>query len=251
MKPGIDNKPPISAELGHLQSNPKKDQIRDDQFTEIDRANKVLLQRMSEIIRKPSIVTCSGRVDLHNRSLNRESRRKHLKRITNENHAILKRIQDVQPAYDHVGLEQNYRKSREYLKNTCELPFVLGPLPRPPSTVLALPAISNGDSLRSDVVASLIDETCAVEAIPTQSHFRYVAKDGKRFGETFYLIEISTDGETLLISAFSGQHLNGDLELRFDCSAHQELLQSVNGDYNKLIDRIRIRDGRICLLPHY
>lgn len=251
MKPGIDNKPPISAELRHLQSNPKKDQIREDNFTEIDRANKVLLQRMTEIIRKPSIVASSMKTDPDNKSLNRDSRRKELKRITNENLAILKRIQNIQPAYDHVGLEQDYKKTREYLKNTCELPFVLGPPSRPPSTVLPVPAIADDGAHPPNSVAKISDHAIESDNVVNQPHFRYVAKDGKRFGDTFYLIEISTDGEVLVISAFSGQHLNGDLELRYDGPAHRELLKSANGDYYKLIDRIRIRDGRICLLPTY
>merc|ERR1719235_461235 len=58
-------------------------------------------------------------------SLNRDLRKTELMRITQENQAILKRIQKAQPVYNHVAWEDAYRKSGAYLRNTCEYPPAL------------------------------------------------------------------------------------------------------------------------------
>merc|ERR1719199_1890482 len=55
-------------------------------------------------------------------SLNRDLRKMELNRITQENQAILKRIQKAQPIYNHVEWEDSYRKNEAYLKNVCEYP---------------------------------------------------------------------------------------------------------------------------------
>merc|ERR1719456_83034 len=58
-------------------------------------------------------------------SLNRDLRKMELMRITQENQAILKRIQKAQPIYNHVEWEDSYRRSATYLKNKCEFPPML------------------------------------------------------------------------------------------------------------------------------
>merc|ERR1719456_2115685 len=55
-------------------------------------------------------------------SLNRDLRKTELMRITQENQAILKRIQKAQPIYNHVEWEDSYRRSEVYLRNKCEYP---------------------------------------------------------------------------------------------------------------------------------
>jgi hypothetical protein len=245
MKPGIDNRVPASANLKHLRVNAKREQLKEDNYTEIDRANRVLLQRMSEIIHKPSIVSSFMSWGQELRSLNREARKKELKRITDENQGILKRIQSIQPAYDHLQWEQDYRRTRQYLRNTCELPFVLGG----EEPVCEIPSLEDGSPVSGRQDQSNQPIISEPHGLSPQKGFRYLAKEGRRMGDTFYLIEaVTTDGENLCVSAFSGHEAEGELELHFDAHRHRELLKEVQGDYSKLIDRVRIRGGRICLL---
>ena len=44
----LDNTPPLS--MNYLRRNPKKEQMIEDRYTEIERANRILLEKMSNII---------------------------------------------------------------------------------------------------------------------------------------------------------------------------------------------------------
>ena len=44
----VDNAPPTS--MSFLRRNPKKEQMIEDRYTEIERANRILLEKMSNII---------------------------------------------------------------------------------------------------------------------------------------------------------------------------------------------------------
>eukprot|EP00948_MAST-09A_sp_MAST-9A-sp1_P000953 g953.t1 len=54
------------------------------------------------------------------KSLNHGYRRDRLKKITDENQAILKRIQSCAPTYNHSKWEQDYERNQQYLYNMCE-----------------------------------------------------------------------------------------------------------------------------------
>lgn len=245
MKANIDNNIPSSASLGHLRANRKREQILEDSFAQIDRANRVLLQRMSEIIKKPSATMASISQRKESHSLNRDSRRKELRRITDENHAILRRIQSSQATYDRVKWEQEYRRSREYLKNTCELPIVLGHADDAPAPTSH--RSSSGSVSSAPEMFGISPE--GSDIVPSHPTFKYLVKEGKRIGDVFYLIEVSTDGRNLLVTAFSGQEEDGaSLELLLDSSAHHALRQEIGDDYSKVVDRVRVRKGKIWLL---
>lgn len=83
-------------------------------FTEIERENRILLEKMSNIMQKPqnisnvnpnckfstfhilllhSFIAIEFKREMHvKNSLNREARRRHLIKITQENQAILRRL---------------------------------------------------------------------------------------------------------------------------------------------------------------
>jgi hypothetical protein len=248
MKPGVDNKVPFSASLSHLRSNRKREQLQEDNCTEIDRVNRILLQRMSEIITKPAEVSFVIPEKKVSRSLNHETRQKELKKITNENLAILKRIQRVQPAYDHVMWEQDYRRTREYMKNSCELPIVLGST-HDSTQRLASDRRPESEASAEENSDQIYQEEGVGKVVCGHPQFRYLAKDGRKIGDTFYLIEVSTDGVGLLITAFSGQEEEDELELYLDGKGHAQTMARLNGDYSKLIDRVRVGNGRIIILP--
>lgn len=71
--------------------NGKKEALMEQRYTEIERENRILLEKMSNIMQnpKPSLYNpYSG----PKKSLNRDKRRKDLVKITLENQAFLKRL---------------------------------------------------------------------------------------------------------------------------------------------------------------
>lgn len=59
------------------------------------------------------------------KSLNRESRKRELMKITMENQQILKRLQDKQPNYNVNKWVKEDDKRREMLNAICEFPYQL------------------------------------------------------------------------------------------------------------------------------
>jgi hypothetical protein len=64
------------------------------------------------------------------RSLNRDSRRRELIKITLENQQLLKRLAEKQSAYSVGKWEEDYMKKEKLMKEVmCEYPFVLDQTP--------------------------------------------------------------------------------------------------------------------------
>ncbi len=59
------------------------------------------------------------------RSLNVDHRRKELMKITEENLALLKRIQEKQPTYNSMKWIQDRKQNELYCKNICQYDYVL------------------------------------------------------------------------------------------------------------------------------
>ena len=66
--------------------------MNEHRFTEIERENRILLEKMSSIMQKPKPSLYNPKIVIEP-SMNREIRRKELIKITIENQAILKRLQ--------------------------------------------------------------------------------------------------------------------------------------------------------------
>ncbi|CAM9266611.1 unnamed protein product [Choristocarpus tenellus] len=126
MKSTIDNQPPSSMRKTHVKNNAKKQQIMEDRYAQIERDNRLLLEKMSHIMRK-------GGVDNQNhtlkyaKSLNREARKRELHKITRENQRILLAIQRSEPFYDHVKWAEEAQQNTLYMRNICQLPQALHP----------------------------------------------------------------------------------------------------------------------------
>ncbi|KAG5179681.1 KIAA1430-like protein-domain-containing protein [Tribonema minus] len=133
IKSTIDNKPPktLRAVAG---TNAKKQQLMEDRYAQIERDNRILLEKMSTIMRSRPTVALAESVEAQARyakSLNRESRKRELQRITRENARILAAIQSSEPVYNSGQWEREARDHERYLKNICEYPVSL--LTRSPS----------------------------------------------------------------------------------------------------------------------
>merc|ERR1719221_2239082 len=132
---------------------------------------------MSEAMKKPNpyIVKGDGKV-APSASLNRQTRKQDLIRITQENQRMLKAIQQTKPVYDTKKWEDNYRKSEVLLKNCSSYP-VLTRLPRErsaPSVLMSIepePAGAGGTGASGSFAAAEQDDR------------KFVLKEGMRIGE--------------------------------------------------------------------
>ena len=57
--------------------------------------------------------------------MNKSYRKRELQRITQENQAILRRIQACEPSLNRAVWEEDRRQNEKWLRNICENPFVL------------------------------------------------------------------------------------------------------------------------------
>jgi Hemingway/CFA97 len=107
-------------------------------FTEIEKANRILLERMTHIMQGSGSTTAaaanrtlynstpaSSGLVMHKRSLNSEVRKKELMKITIENQHILRRLQEKTSNYSVQRWEEDFRETEKRMKSMCEYPFAL------------------------------------------------------------------------------------------------------------------------------
>lgn len=118
---GFDNAPPKTVGMRHLAVNAKKERLIEERCEEIERQNRLLLARMTQIMSSKGVFKrTTEKPPPGPRSLNITTRRKELLRIVSENEKILSRINSVQPQYDVRKWEQDFEKNsaiRESLSN--------------------------------------------------------------------------------------------------------------------------------------
>lgn len=238
VKAVTDTSQPAVFGLEHVRLNMKREQQLEDRYAEIDRENHILLQKMSEIMRTP---TLSVQPDTRGPvSLNKDHRRRELVRITRENHHFLRRIQQAQPVYNHVQWEEGFRQSQSYLRVACERPLVLKGRRRllPPLDTDVLEVRQKADGKEGSQTARGV----AGESGKLGVHF--VHKESIRLGDTDYLVEMGTDGRALTITAYDGATA---LELLVNEKMHRRLFREANGDYAVLAHRLVLENGRLAL----
>jgi len=118
IKSSINRQPPLS--FNHLKVNKKKNQLYETKLTEIERENRILLEKLTNIMKAPAKLPAPEK---HPRSLNRETRKKELVKITIENQAILKRLKEQKSMYDHNSWLNERKRHETYLKNISEYPM--------------------------------------------------------------------------------------------------------------------------------
>ena len=140
MKP-IINTFHTGHKMNHTIRNFKREQLFEgivlhiiDRCTEIERENRILLEKMTQImqVHRPysrPLGKCSQSFGLselgEKRSLNKAARRRDLVKIAQENQAMLKRLQNKQPNYQVGMLCEEYKNKQKILKNICVHPLVL------------------------------------------------------------------------------------------------------------------------------
>lgn len=120
VKSRIDLSSPSHFE--HLRFKAKNLIMQEERYSEIERENKILLNKMTQISNTQS----SKRLPILSKSLNKEARKRKLVQITMENQAIMKRISQKKSTYN-IDKWENQRKAVEkMLGNICEYPYTLG-----------------------------------------------------------------------------------------------------------------------------
>lgn len=237
VKPATDMTMPHTATMDHIRNNLKKEQLLEGRYMEIDRENRILLRKMSDMMKKPNPYT-SGEAKAPHQSMNKDGRKQHLLAITKENQRLLRSIQEVQPVYSTKRLEENYRNSGVLLRNCCTYP-VITRLPRQNSSpsILMRMETAGGDGSAAPLGAADSGQGDDV---------KYVLKEGKRIGETYFLVEMSTDGRTLNISAYDGD-TQTSLELVVGEKNHRQLYREAQGDYALIANKLQVQDNRLKL----
>jgi len=255
MKPGIDTTQPKTCSLQHLRNNLKREQLLEDRYMEIDRENRILLQKMSDVMRKPAFEyrgKVKGPV-----SMTKDARKHDLIRITQENQAILRRIQAAEPVYNHLQWEESHRRNELYLRNACEYPVVLRQQSAP-SLGRSRGMQSTGQTI-DQVGKDKLDELLEAEERKTaeqeskekekdEEDLTFVLKEGKKIGDAYYLVEMATDGRTLTVSAYDGD-TQQTLELLINEKNHRKLHRECDGDYSQLSTRLAVEGDRLLLRP--
>ncbi|XP_071085022.1 sperm axonemal maintenance protein CFAP97D1-like [Haliotis cracherodii] len=116
--PMVDTKAPPT--YMHLHLKLKKLQLEEERLATIERDNRILLEKMSYIMRT------RGRVDNRNnyeyRSLNREKRQRELLRVTEENQSILRRISDRGAEYSADQLQRDWEANQRFMDSISRFP---------------------------------------------------------------------------------------------------------------------------------
>jgi len=236
VKPATDMSMPHTATMDHIRNNLKKEQLLEGRYMEIDRENKILLRKMSDMMKKPNSYTKDDQRT--NCSSNKDGRKQALLHITKENQRLLRSIQEVQPVYNHKALEENYRNSGVLLRNCCTYP-VITRLPRQRSSPSILMRMETAGGDGSAPALGATDPGAGEDV-------KYVLKEGKRIGETYYLVEMSTDGRTLNISAYDGD-TQTSLELVVGEKNHRQLYREAQGDYTLIANKLLVSENRLKL----
>ncbi|KAK6473080.1 hypothetical protein HHUSO_G27752 [Huso huso] len=105
IKAVVDNKAPRTYLHFHIKM--KKMQMEQERLAAIERDNRLLIEKMAHIM------STTGRVenwnDYESKSLNIGLRHRELVKITLENHAILRRINNQKPIYNHNKWIDNFQ----------------------------------------------------------------------------------------------------------------------------------------------
>lgn len=96
--------------------------IQEERITEIERENKILLDKMTNIALRHS----AKKLPKLSKSLNKEARKRKLVQIAVENQAMMRRIRQKKSNYNHGSWDIQRKNVEKMLVNICEYPYALG-----------------------------------------------------------------------------------------------------------------------------
>ena len=81
---------------------------------------------------------------------------------------------------------------------------------------------------------------------PPVEAVNFVHKEGKRIGSTHYLLEMTTDGRALTVSAYDTSS-ERTLELVINERNHRKLFRECGGDYAALAKKVVIEGDKLVI----
>lgn len=127
----------------------------EDKFTEIERENRLLLEKITTTMNKRS--SRDGQRQKMNKSLNSNFRRRQLQGIEIENARLLRRLQDKKSDYEADKMKQEWKKQKTVIKNIANFPLILNDGSRKQKkrsfskALDAIPPYYDKNSLRGDI----------------------------------------------------------------------------------------------------
>jgi len=242
IRPVVDHAEPYALQMNHLWNNLKREQMLEDRYSEIDRENRILLKKMSNIMKTQTTPRALEPLVPGPNSLNRDSRKKELLRITRDNQQVLKRIQQAQPIYNHVQFEAEHKKNKNFSAICAEFPRPLISRREPLSArseMVALQADEVNETVPSGPRIGMPHERGQAIEAPREDGTQIVLQDDMQIGEFCYLVEMSTDGRVLQILAHHGD-TQTTLELLVKEKTHRKIFRETNGDYKLVAQRLRV-----------
>lgn len=229
--------------MEHFRTNLKKERLLEDRYMEIDRENEILLKKMSDAMKKPNPYL--DKPDTNKpASMNKQGRKASLIRITQENQRMLKAIHATKPVYSVTKWEDNYRQSEVLLRNCATYP-VITRLPRDKSAPSVLLSMGTESQAQTPAGARPGSSILPSGEEDTPEGQQVCLKEGMKIGEKYWLLEMTTDGNTLNVSAYDGDAQT--LELVVKEKKHRQLYRELNGDYSLLAGKLRIDGNRLLL----
>ena len=264
IKPTIDIRKPKNFK--HLKSRAKKEQMLEDRYTEIERENRILLEKMTSIMQKPNRTSTSFSSDrfnivppaLNKKSLNRASRKQELLKITLENQAILRRLQDKGSNYNVARWENDFKQRQDMLKNMSEYPQDLdrksknrmfnrseaGTTGYRPRSLGPRHTWRNKNNTAK--TAPIVKQA---EALDENRIVHY--KKGKQLGNGYYIVEISSNSNNLFIAAYDVESTESFLITLPEKRAN-ELMVEFENNYELMASSLQVMNKRLYLLnPKY
>jgi len=228
--------------MEHFRTNLKKERLLEDRYMEIDRENELLLKKMSEAMKKPNPYLLTPDTNKP-ASMNKQGRKASLIRITQENQRMLKAIHATKPVYSVDKWEKNYKDSEALVRNCSTYPVItrLKPNQSAPSVMLSL----NPESQAQTPSGARPGSSILPSAEESPEGQQVCLKEGMKIGEKYWLLEMTTDGNTLNVSAYDGDAQT--LELVVKEKKHRQLYRELNGDYSLLAGKLRIEGSRLLL----
>lgn len=117
-RPQIDTRPPHT--YAHLHLKLKKLQKEEERMTEIDRENRILLEKMTKRMKTDGELSRPNKYRV--KSLNEPRRNRIEARIQEENKEMVKRIGETKSVYNRDDLEKDWKRSREYMSKISAYP---------------------------------------------------------------------------------------------------------------------------------
>ncbi|KAL4453740.1 hypothetical protein ABPG74_009636 [Tetrahymena malaccensis] len=110
IKSNFRAKSPFSYEI----NKKKKEQLQETKHTEIERENRILLEKITNIMQNKQITMSMKRV-MSPKSLNQTVRKKKLVQIAEENQFLLRRLQEKRSNYDIAQYEQQWANTKSFI----------------------------------------------------------------------------------------------------------------------------------------